>query len=106
MGEVEKMDEVCDYIKSVGDEDLDDTSYIDFSSSEEIDWSQLTSAEFIDYVSSTLKSRLGDDIEIISGSIVDNRLSLKFLFKDLKGEIWEWYNSRDYHFWVVSFAEL
>lgn len=99
------MDEVCDYIKSACDimprvEGVNDSCYIEFKASEDIDWKDDL---FIDYVRSELESHLGSDVSNISSVIEDNRISIKFTCNGLSGVISEWYNSRDYHYWVVSF---
>jgi len=96
------MDEVCKYIKSVCDItqiDYYDTPYIDFDNSEDIDWK---TEDFIGYICNKLKFHLGEDVSDITSKIVDERVSVMFVYKGFSGVISETYNSRDYHFWVVS----
>jgi hypothetical protein len=99
------MDEVCKYIKSVCDittldEDyLDDHPYIEFDYSEDIDWK---TEDFINYICEKLKFHLGADVSSITSSIEDERVSVMFAYKGFSGVVWETYNSRNYHYWVVN----
>jgi hypothetical protein len=97
------MDEICIFIKSVCDIpnpiECDGCEYIEFSAKEDNDWSN---GELANYVSSELQTHLGADVGNIQDTIIDDRVIVNFTYNGFKGEIWETYNSRGYHYWVVS----
>ena len=97
------MDEVCDYIKSICYDARANSryscEYIEFTACEE---ENLTYVKMSSYIKSELQNRLGADVANIYDEIVDDRPTVMFSYKGNAGKIWEIYNSRDYHFWVVS----
>ena len=98
------MDEVCSFIKSVCDILMpkigNSCEYIEFNYWENSnDWSNEQEAA---YISSELQNHLGADVANIHYTRFDNRVVVMFTYKGFVGEVWETYNSRDYHFWVVS----
>ncbi len=95
-----KMDEVCKYIKSVCDDGYEDTPYFEFDYAEDIDWKM---DDFISYICDKLKYHLGSDLSSVSSSIDDGRVSVMFAYKGTECVVYETYNSRSYHYWVVSF---
>lgn len=95
------MDEVCLCIKSVCDNSEIYSQYIDFKSFEDKDWKDTT--ELTDYISSELKKNLGVDVVNIKDISNDDKAIVQFSYKGSVGEIWETYNTRGYHYWVVSF---
>lgn len=97
------MDEVCIFIKSVCDivntNELDGCQYIEFNDCEDKDW---TDVQLAYYITSELQTHLGADVSNIQDTVINDRVVVMFTYKGYRGEIWETYNSRDYHFWVVS----
>ncbi len=96
------MDSVCDYIKDVCDNTYNSQSngseYIEFKACEEEDW---TNDQLASYISSKLQTLLGDDVENIQYTDIDDNVIVSFSYKGFIGEVSETYNSRNYHFWVV-----
>ena len=98
------MDEVCSFIKSVCDiptpKVLNSCEYIEFNYWEDSnDWSNEQEAA---YIASELQKHQGSDVANIRDTRIDNRVVVMFTYKGFVGEVWETYNSRDYHFWVVA----
>jgi hypothetical protein len=99
------MDEICNCVKTACDvEDFEKSDgcceYIEFKAcEEEQDW---TDAQLADYVRSELKTHLGDDVANIDDVVIHGKIIIRFSYKGHWGEIWETYNSRGYHYWVIS----
>ena len=95
------MKEVCEYIKKICDitdfEYNQGNQYIEFE-----DDYYLNNSELIDTISSGLKLYLEKDVSNIIYRIAYDKVIVSFLYKGYTGEIWETYNSRGYHCWVVS----
>ncbi len=87
--------EVCDNAYT---SQSNDSEYIEFKACEERDW---TNVQLASYISSKLQTHLGDDVENIQDTVINDRVIVSFSYKGFLGEVWEIYNSRDYHFWVV-----
>jgi hypothetical protein len=49
-----------------------------------------------------LKTHLGDDVANIDDVVIHGKIIIRFSYKGHWGEIWETYNSRGYHYWVIS----
>jgi len=93
------MDEVCDYIKAVS-ENLDGgCEYIEFDYLEDQDE---TMDETVAYIRQKLIANLGSDVSDIKFKIDDDKYDVIFLYKGREIALWETYNSRGYHYWVVS----
>ena len=93
------MNKVCDYIKIVAENLGGGCEYIEFDYLENQDE---TNEETIAYIRTKLNANLGSDVSDIKFEIDDDKFEAKFLYKGRMIELWETYNSRGYHFWVVS----
>lgn len=93
------MDEVCDYIKTVA-ENLDGgCEYIEFDYLENQDE---TSEETAAYIRQKLIANLGSDVSDIEFDLSEFKIESKFQYKYRMVKLWETYDSRCEHFWVVS----
>jgi hypothetical protein len=93
------MDDVCNYIKAAS-ENLDGgCEYIEFDYLENQDE---TSEETAAYIRQKLIANLGSDVSDIEFDLSEFKIESKFQYKCRMVKLWETYNSRCEHYWVIS----